>query len=213
MSLNNPQDLEKLLERARDAYYNTGESIMSDAEYDLLQESTGKANPIGSKPRKDTRFPVLTHEIPMCSLNKAKTQVEVDGWINAMKIKPEWLICERKYDGLSLSITYNDMGQLENSILRGDGIEGENVIENAKKFIPDFCSRLIGRRYTIRGEVVISKTNFDKLPSGEYANRRNCVSGIIRRLDGKHCELLDLICYDIIIDGYDLKSEVIKQQL
>lgn len=212
MKLENIGDLESLLDKARDAYYNTGESIMSDEEYDALQESTGKPNPIGAKPKQDTRFPVLKHEIPMCSLNKAKTQTEVDGWISAMKIDPAWLVCERKYDGLSLSITYGTDGCLESAILRGDGVEGENVIENARKFVPDHCPKLIGRRYTIRGEVVISKTNFEKLPKGEYANRRNCVSGIIRRLDGKFCELLDLICYDMIFPEKPdaLKSEVIK---
>lgn len=212
MALNNPQELEALLEKARDAYYNTGETILSDAEYDLLQESTGKSNPIGAKPRQDTRFPVVKHEIPMCSLNKAKTQEEVDGWIASMKIDPCWLVCERKYDGLSLSVTYTSEGFLESAILRGDGFEGENVIANAKKFVPEVCPSLVGHRFTLRGEVVISKTNFDKLPKGEYANRRNSVSGIIRRLDGKYCELLDLICYDIIVHDKPeaLISEAIK---
>lgn len=212
MAINNPQELEALLERARDAYYNTGEPIMSDSEYDRLQESTGKPNPIGAKPRQDTRFPVLKHKIPMCSLNKAKTQLDIDGWITALKIDPSWLICQKKYDGLSLSVTYNAEGNLENAVLRGDGLEGENVLENAKKFVPNFCSRILGHEFTLRGEVVISKSNFQKLPPNEYKNRRNCVSGIIRRLDAKHCELLDLVCYDIIIPDYPnmLQSEVIK---
>lgn len=196
MDLNSTQDLDALLKQASDAYYNTGTPIMSDAEYDALQESTGKANPIGAKPRQDTRFPVLKHEIPMCSLNKAKTQAEVDGWIQAMKIQPEWLICECKYDGLSLSVTYEN-GKLINAILRGDGFEGENVIDNAKKFVPLEVPEIPVGRFVLRGEVVISKTNFEKLPKGEYANRRNCVSGIIRRLDGKYCEYLDLMCYDL----------------
>lgn len=211
-NLNNIEDLNNLLEKARDAYYNTGETIMDDATYDLLQESTGMPNPIGAKPRQDTRFPVLKHEIPMCSLNKAKTQTEVDGWIKAMKIDEPWLICERKYDGLSLSVTYGENGHLESAILRGDGFEGENVIDNVKKFIPEFCDRLINHRFILRGEVVISKTNFEKLPKNEYKNRRNCVSGIIRRLDGKYCELLDLICYDIKLPKQPdtLTSEVIK---
>lgn len=215
MNLTNTADLEKILENARDAYYNTGEPIMDDVTYDALQEQTGKSNPIGVKPRTDTRFPVLKHEIPMCSLNKAKTQNDVDGWISAMKIKEPWLVCERKYDGLSLSVTYNSDGNLESAILRGDGIEGENIVDNARKFVPSQCDLLKGRRFVLRGEVVISKTNFDKLPKGEYKNRRNCVSGIIRRLDGKFCELLDLICYDFIFPESPkaISSEVIKLSL
>ena len=210
--MNNTQEIDKLLEQARDAYYNSDTPIMSDAEYDAIQESTGKPNPIGVKPRQDTRFPVLRHEIPMCSLNKAKTQEEVDGWISTMKLDPAWLICEKKYDGLSLSVTYNVLGRMESAILRGDGFEGENVLDNVMKFVPSYCSKLVGKRFTIRGEVVISKTNFEKLPAGEYSNRRNCVSGIIRRLDGKHCELLELICYDMIIHDMPeaLEYEVIK---
>lgn len=210
--LNGVENLEAILEQARDLYYNTGEVIMDDATYDYGMELLGKPNPIGAKPRQDTRFPVLKHSIPMSSLNKAKNQMEVDGWIKAMKIDEPWLVCEKKYDGLSLSVTYDNTGWLKTAILRGDGIEGENVIENAKKFVPNFCSRVIGHQCTIRGEVVISKSNFDKLPKNEYKNRRNCVSGIIRRLDGKHCELLDLICYDIIFSENPnaFKSEVIK---
>lgn len=215
MAINNPQELEALLEKARDAYYNTGETIMDDATYDALQESTGKPNPIGAKPRQDTRFPVLKHEIPMCSLNKAKTQAEVDGWIKSMKIDEPWLVCERKYDGLSLSATYDSNGNLENAILRGDGFEGENVLENAKKFIPESCNKIPNHRFILRGEVVISRTNFEKLPKDEYKNRRNCVSGIIRRLDGKYCDLLDLICYDIKLphNPEALTSEVLKLAL
>lgn len=206
------KELEKVLEQARDLYYNTGEVIMDDATYDYGIELTGKDNPIGVKPRQDTRFPVLKHRIPMCSLNKAKNLSEVKGWIQAMKIDSAWLICEKKYDGLSLAVTYNKEGQLEHAILRGDGFEGEDVLQNAKKFLPETCTALVGTEFILRGEVVISKENFEKLPKDEYKNRRNCVSGIIRRLDGKHCELLDLICYDMIIPSLPeaLKSEVIK---
>lgn len=207
-----PEQLESVLATARDAYYNSGVSIMDDATYDYGIELTGKENPIGAKPRQDTRFPVLKHEIPMYSLNKAKNQTELNGWIAAMKISECDLICEKKYDGLSLSITYGTDGRLENAILRGDGIEGENILDNAKKFVPEVSPKLIGHRYTIHGEVVISKANFEKLPKGEYKNRRNSVSGIIRRLDGKYCELLDLICYDIIFPSNPeiLTQEIIK---
>lgn len=207
-----PKQLQDVLENARDTYYNSGSVIMNDETYDYGIELTGKANPIGAKPRQDTRFPILRHEIPMYSLNKAKNQTELNGWINAMKIAESDLICEKKYDGLSLSITYGTDGYLENAILRGDGIEGENILNNAKKFVPEVSPKLIGHRYTIHGEVVISKTNFEKLPKGEYKNRRNSVSGIIRRLDGKYCELLDLICYDIILHTNPeiLKHEIVK---
>lgn len=209
------EEIKDLLEKARDAYYNTGSPIMSDAEYDTLLEKLGEENPIGAKPRKSTRFEVLKHEIPMSSLNKSRTSEEVESWaasIGVTDLKSE-VVIQPKLDGLSLEVVYDVFGKIQIACLRGDGIEGENVIENAIKFLPETITTT-GKRVVVRGEVVISQDNFDAINAGTYANRRNSVAGIIRRLDGKYCDKLTLVAYDIEFPGFaQLQTEELKLQV
>ena len=172
LDLTDISSLAKIQEEAKRAYYETGQPIMTDVEYDQLidlnKDTTGIAPQLG-------RFPVLKHEIPMCSLNKLKQVEEIDFWMQHAGQAPEEYILEPKYDGLSLSLTYNEAGTLEAATLRGDGFQGENVIDNARKLVPLQLAKSLGMRTIVRGEVVISAANWDVLPAGDYANRRNSV--------------------------------------
>lgn len=116
------------------------------------------------------------------------------------KIYPKY-VCEPKIDGLAISLHYQN-GKLENAITRGDGKVGELITENVKqiKSIPKEIPDL--RKLEIRGEVFMTKDNFEKLnqdikkglkigkmgktgEGGVFANPRNASAGTLRQLDSR----------------------------
>lgn len=148
------------------------------------------ASPSGSTFRK------VPHSTPMLSLAKAYTHDEVlkwrDGIASQLGHKPR-LACEYKYDGLSISLKYEE-GELVQALTRGDGHEGADVTANVlamrgfPKHFTDF-NVAIPRRFEVRGEILLSFSSFDyinkvRASQGEelYANPRNAASGIL------HCQ-------------------------
>ena len=106
--------VEKLFE-AKEAYYNTDTPIISDAEFDKLEEQLKKVDPdngyfkmVGSTGNTKTK---ITHQIPMLSAGKAKTTDEVMTWLGKVATPTTELIVEPKIDGLSATAVY-EMGVL-----------------------------------------------------------------------------------------------------
>lgn len=179
----------ELQQQLKKAYYE-GSAIISDEEYDNIFDTN--TEDIGYK-LDDSHFQIFKHTYGMGSLNKAKSFLEGMNWIERLG-KP--YVIQPKLDGLSMGLYYNQ-GKLTHALLRGSGVQGENIIENAIKFegvLPEIEDKEIT---FVKGEIVISKSKFESITEDAYSNRRNAVSGISRRHDGKYSELLSFYTYGI----------------
>ena len=189
-NLKTEQELQEYLKRE----YYTAKPIITDGEYDEL---FGDKDYVGYTVDAQTSpWNVLEHKIPMGSLEKIKTWEQAVKWVGDRKV-----IWEPKLDGLSMEAVYEN-GILKHAILRGGGDKGEDIYKNAKNFIGVPQTIKTDALYvSVRGEVVISQSNFNKLvqlSNEAYSNRRNCIAGICRRYDGQYSNLLSFYTYDII---------------
>lgn len=194
--------VEKLL-IARKAYYRTGHPVMTDQEYDALENLVRQVDPthpilhkVGEEP--SSLWKKARHEIFMGSLAKVNTEDEFRDW--AAKTSGR-LTLQPKLDGLSLSMVYED-GKFVRAITRGKGITGEDISPNVSKmaeFVDKTSEEFTG---SVRCEIILLKKDLDRINSvldenDRYKNCRNAAAGISRRLDGKYCAYLHLIFYDI----------------
>lgn len=186
------------LQAARKAYYNSGDVLMTDAEYDLLEDELRKIDPDneffnGVGEDSDSGFPKAKHTILMGSQAKANTVEEVRKWL-AKQTSDQFLV-EPKNDGISLELNYEN-GKLVSAITRGNGFIGDNVIENAKKMKGVLHTIDASMTCAVRGEVLLFHEDKDEY-FPEMKNCRNAASGIFKRLDGAGSEHLTLVTYDI----------------
>lgn len=226
--------LAKSIADADRAYYNTGHEVMTDQEYDAKKALLKSADPnhplfekIGEKP--SSLWKKASHTIAMGSLDKCNTQEEFLAW--AAKFPGVMFIQEPKLDGLSLSIDYQD-GKFVRAVTRGDGFEGENISANVRKmsgFIENLqfsqnnqdtmSGSMSGYTGSVRCEILLPVEELNRINStladdDKYANCRNAAAGISRGLDGKFCQYLTLIYYDIILDkNEDDKILILKGHL
>ncbi|WP_027123781.1 NAD-dependent DNA ligase LigA [Mycoplasmoides pirum] len=198
--------LVKLLTEWEYAYYALDNPIVSDAEYDHnLQKliELEKKYPEWKDKNSPTsrvggivlnKFQKIAHEYSMLSLNNAFDEGDIlhfDKQINEfIKKDVNEYVVEPKIDGLSISLIYEN-NELKQALTRGDGINGEDVTENVRsiKTIP-LKIKTPFKKITIRGEVFISKDNFEKINSTlpdnkKFANPRNLAAGSLRNLDSK----------------------------
>ena len=190
------EELVELLNQAGKAYYEAGQEIISNLEYDKaydelvrLEEETGIV--LSASPTQNVGYSVATalpkeeHASPMLSLDKTKSVETLQSFLGEQKGILSW-----KLDGLTVVITY-EKGELVKAVTRGNGRIGEIVTENAKRFrnlplrIP-FKGRLV-----LRGEALIRYSDFAKIneeipeEGAKYKNPRNLCSGSVRQLDPK----------------------------
>jgi len=166
---------------------------------------------IGGKPLK--KFIKVRHEEPMLSFNDAFSEEDMKDWFLRLenflgrKIKPEFY-CELKIDGLAIELVYEN-GIFVQGSTRGDGIIGEDITQNLKTVEAIPLSLQIPKRLVIRGEVFITKKEFERInkeqeKKGEktFANPRNMAAGSIRQLDPKitASRRLDSFQYAIVTD-------------
>ncbi len=195
-----------LLKKYAYAYYVLDNPLVTDEAYDKLYrevEQFEKEHPdliLPDSPTQRIGGPVLAgfkkarHIQRMWSMEDIFSEAELREWLARVEKnvdkKPTYY-CEPKFDGASLNLIYEN-GLLKQAITRGDGVEGEDVTENAKtiRSIPiriDYEGLI-----EIRGEVVIRKDDFDavnkeRMEAGEsvFANPRNAAAGSLRQLDPK----------------------------
>ncbi len=182
------EELNTLLNSASEAYYNGGEEIMSNFEWDAafdelksLEEETGYVLP--DSPTRTTGFESkarekVTHEFKALSLAKTKSTDELKKWAGDRQIWVSW-----KLDGLTLVATY-DGGALTILATRGDGTTGNNItyLADAIEGLPrtiEYKGHMV-----VRGEATISYPDFDIINATieddeKYANPRNLAAGTL----------------------------------
>lgn len=204
-----------LLSDADDAYYNSAEPILSDAEYDELKYFAKVLFPnhdyfkrVGAAPTG--QFPKKKHRIPMGSIENFVADSPASFITDIISAAKKWrvgvhgrILAQPKLDGLSVNLEYEE-GQLVRALLRGDGYEGEDIFGNVIRMC-GVLMELPVEIQNVRSEIVLPKKNLAKInvfqeEIGErmYANCRNAASGIARRLDGKYSEYLEVIAFDIV---------------
>ncbi len=221
--------LRKKINKHNHAYYVLDKPLISDFEFDqLLNElqdienkypqffdSNSPTNRIGGDVLNE--FKTKPHRYKMLSLANSYTKndlIDFDKRIQKTVNHNFRYICEYKYDGVSISLTYKN-GELSSALTRGNGIEGDDVTTNIKtiKSIPLKLSGTFPNFFEIRGEIFISKSDFKKMNLSRknknlstYSNARNTASGSIKLLDSKEVAKRPLDCFLFQILSEELPS-------
>lgn len=194
--LNRMKELIEILNNASRLYYQYSTPIMTDFEYDKLYDELEKlekeTNTILSnsptqnvEPEAIDSLVKVEHPAPMLSLSKTKSISELASFLGNREGLISW-----KLDGLTIVLTYKD-GKLSSGVTRGNGIIGEVVTENVKKFRNIPLTIPYKGTLVVRGEAVIKYSDFNKMneelddDSSQYKNPRNLCSGSVRQLDSK----------------------------
>ena len=218
-------------------YYVLDQPVISDYEFDMklkeLQELE-MANPEFHDPNSPTmrvggevtkHFKTVIHDFPMYSLSNSYSKEDLEEWqtrIQKIIEDPLEFTCELKYDGASISLTYEN-GEFLRAVTRGDGTQGDEVTNNVKT-IKSVPLKLKGDdypdRFDIRGEIVLpyegfSALNAQKVMQGEvpYANPRNTASGSLKLQDSAEVAKRPLLCLLYNLTGENLGVETQMQSL
>ena len=167
---------------------------------------------------KGKGFEQVAHKYPMLSLSNSYSREEIADWIGKLPKHVE-IVCELKYDGLSISLWY-EHGVLTKALTRGDGTKGDNVIDNIKTIaaIPQRLSD-IGEQgadiefIELRGEVLLPWAAFERLNKERevqeealFANPRNAASGTLKLQDPNEVARRGLDCYLYYMLGDNLPA-------
>lgn len=190
------QELVDILNQASKVYYQDGNEIISNYEYDklydelvALEQETGIR--MSNSPTVKVGYEVLSelpkeqHEQPMLSLDKTK---EISGLVDFIQDKKG--ILSWKLDGLTVVLTYEN-GELVKAVTRGNGEIGEVITNNAKVFKNVPLRIAYSGKLVLRGEAVIRYSDFEKINASiedvaaKYKNPRNLCSGSVRQLNNE----------------------------
>ena len=214
------ESLASFIERDRALYYNSDDPVASDNAYDArmaafkrLEEiwpslSTPLPSQVGASPQGQT----LLHPSKMLSLEDVFSKAELEAWYadTSRDLGEESLevSCEVKIDGLAVDLVYED-GILTSASTRGDGVEGEDITENATA-IPSIPQRLAGdcpaSFLEVRGEAFMRFDVFNNLNNlrqrqgkAPFANPRNAAAGSLRQKNGQasSCKNLSFLAHGI----------------
>jgi len=190
------RELVDLLNRARRAYEQEDQEIMSNYEYDRLYDELQElekelGTTLAASPTVNVGYEVLSelpkerHERPMLSLDKTKDVARLKEFLGGQKAMISW-----KLDGLTIVLTYRN-GTLEKAVTRGNGEVGEVVTNNARVFKNIPLTIPYQGELVLRGEAVISYKDFEKIneeigdADAKYKNPRNLCSGSVRQLNNE----------------------------
>lgn len=214
-------------------YYVLDNPTITDYEFDLklkqLQELENQhpeyfdefspTQRVGGAITKN--FETIPHEFRMYSLDNSYSREDLEDWVNrCQKILgnvPLQFTCELKYDGASISITY-EKGKLKRALTRGDGFQGDDVTNNIKtiKSVPLKLKGIFPDKFEIRGEIIIPLDGFEKMNQelieiGEmpYSNPRNTASGSLKLQDSAEVAKrpLDCLLYGLVGSSLNLNSQ------
>ena len=225
------QDLRDELNQHNHNYYVLDTPTISDFEFDQklkqLQElenqhpefydDNSPTQRVGGTITKN--FNTVVHDYRMYSLENSYSKEDLIDWENRIQkvlgnVSLQYT-CELKYDGASISITYEN-GKLNRAVTRGDGFQGDDVTNNIKtiKSIPLKLKGKYPQRFDIRGEIILPFEGFEKMNQelieiGEtpYSNPRNTASGSLKLQDSSEVAKRPLECLLYFIVGNNLTIE------
>lgn len=227
------QQLRQLLHEYNHNYYVLNQPTVSDREFDELMhelqqleaqhpelyDANSPTQRVGSDLQQG--FTQVEHRYPMLSLANTYNEQDVREWYEAVKRGLDGedfeVCCEMKYDGLSISLTYED-GKLVRGVTRGDGVHGDDVTANVKtiRCIPLVLNKDADypERFEIRGEILMPWKVFDELNAQReaaeeplFANPRNAASGTLKSQSSRLVASRRLDCYLYYLLGETLPSD------
>lgn len=216
-------------------YYVLNQPTISDQEFDFLMhelqdlearhpelyDANSPTQRVGSDLSQE--FRQVAHRYPMLSLANTYSEQDVAAWYESVEKglqgEPFEVCCELKYDGLSISLTYED-GRLTQAVTRGDGVRGDDVTANVKtiRSIPLVLSPttppLPPKSFEIRGEILMPWKVFERLNAEReaaeeplFANPRNAASGTLKSLSSALVASRQLDAYLYYLLGDDIPAE------
>jgi DNA ligase (NAD+) len=230
---NSIQSLREELNQHNYSYYVLDTPTITDFEFDQklkqLQEleaqhpeffdENSPSQRVGGTITKN--FNTVVHDYRMYSLDNSYSKEDLTDWEGrihrALGNAPVQYTCELKYDGASISITYEN-GILKRAITRGDGFQGDDVTTNIKtiKSIPLQLKGNCPAKFDIRGEIILplegfAKMNQELIEIGEtpYSNPRNTASGSLKLQDSSEVAKRPLECllYFIVGNNLNIKTQ------
>ena len=237
------RNLRKELEEANYKYYVLNMPTLSDREFDekmhRLQDLEAQypdmfdpksptqhvgsdlATSQESRAKSTKAFEQVKHKYPMLSLANSYSREEIEEWVRKLPTGVE-IVCELKYDGLSISLWY-EHGVLVRALTRGDGQQGDDVIDNIKtiKSIPWRIERNdIPDWFELRGEVLLPWERFEALNKEReeqeealFANPRNAASGTLKLQDPREVARRGLNAYLYYMLGEHLPGKTHFERL
>ena len=235
--------LRKELEEANYKYYVLNQPTLSDREFDekmhRLQDleamfpdmfdASSPTQHVGSDLAvtgyglrvTGKGFETVKHKYPMLSLANSYSREEIEDWVRKLPSNAE-IVCELKYDGLSISLWY-EHGKLVRALTRGDGQQGDDVIDNIKT-IPSIPWRIerndIPDFFELRGEVLLPWERFEALNKEReeqeeplFANPRNAASGTLKLQDPREVARRGLEAYLYYMLGENLPGKTHFERL
>lgn len=208
-------------------YYVLDNATISDFEFDIklkeLQtledqypeffDANSPTQRVGGEVTKN--FETIVHDNRMYSLDNSYSKEDLEDWEKRIRKLVDGDIqytCELKYDGASISLTYEN-GVLVKAVTRGDGFQGDNVTANVKtiKSVPLRLKGDFPEKFDIRGEIVLpyegfNKMNEERIKNGEepYRNPRNTASGSLKLQDSAEVAKRPLECLLYNLTGPNL---------
>lgn len=222
--------LRNLLEQHNYNYYVLSQPTISDSAFDEMMkelQNLEETHPVYADPFSPTQrvgsdiskeFEQVAHRYPMLSLGNTYSEDEVRDFYERTERalnEPFQIISELKYDGTSISLTY-EHGRLVRAVTRGDGTRGDDVTANVKT-IRSIPLRLRGDNYPdlfeIRGEIMMPWSVFEALNKEReeqeeplLANPRNAASGTLKQLNPAIVASRNLDAYFYYIIGDNLPA-------
>ena len=189
-----------------------------EEEYPEFYDANSPTLRVGGSITKN--FNTIKHDYRMYSLSNSYSKEDLEEWETRIKKLVDGEIaytCELKYDGASISLTYEN-GKLLRAVTRGDGYQGDEVTTNIKTInsIPLVLKGTYPNRFDIRGEIVLpfegfNKMNKERIAEGEdpYRNPRNTASGSLKLQDSSEVAKrpLDCLLYHIIGDRLPINTQ------
>ena len=189
-----------------------------EAAYPQYYDASSPTLRVGGAVTKN--FETIVHAQRMYSLDNSYSKEDLMDWETRLRKMVDGAIqytCELKYDGASISLTYEN-GLLVQALTRGDGTQGDNVTANIKtiKSVPLKLRGDYPDKFEIRGEIVLpfegfNAMNAERIAAGEepYKNPRNTASGSLKLQDSAEVAKRPLECllYSIVGENTDLKTQ------